>query len=251
MCLWFGTNKERIHKLVTQNTTQPDYYVPMLGITPAQKAVTNFQQQLAVFKGTECDVSTTTDQLCTFNTIDVSRCKGLTLNCCNKSETDILDCTSSWIMAAATSASSHTAKATGTSPEIEKRLLNYIENNNLAPPPGSTRPGEVSNISQLTQVYLNNVCASFDAVSQTAVVPTLKAFDCQSDTVDIYNQSDVNIRCAMGALSQLFPNTSSGAPSPSPWTLAPSTVPYLVAIGASGAAFLAIGIAAWAMAPSD
>jgi hypothetical protein len=177
-----------------------------------------------------CETRVADHELCDLDNIDVSKCSGLTVACCNRANVRILTCPPNFVLKAALSAASTTWESQGIQPQVLSRLQNYFRNKALPLPPVANG---TETIMQMTRIYLTDACQAFDFTSQIASLPKLTAYDCSNDLVDLYNQSDVRIRCAAGALVNLFPDTpATPSQTTTAWyQLSEQTLPVIAALG--------------------
>ena len=196
----------------------------------ANYTIDKFTRNLTTFKDTECAVRVVNKSVCNLNNVDISGCTSTTVNCCNDSAVSILTCTSSFIDQSASSALLSVYKTMSSSAQtsLADRLKQYLSN--IGGVTSSQQSEATSSISKAFGLYMKKSCNQLTVNEQNATMPSLRLTGCHNDVVNLYNRSDVNIRCAAGAISHLMPQlVPGGGPATLPfYTLNPRTKLYLL-----------------------
>ena len=207
-------------KLVAGGTTNP----------AATYTVQKFMNSLVTYKDNECTISFVDKPTCTLSNLDIDGCTSTTVNCCNDTAVSVLTCTSSFINQAASSAvvSVYSSLTSSAQAALSQRLANYLATNPDVP--ASDKADNTSSLSNQVAVYMKATCNAKTVVEQNASMPSLKLKGCHNDLLNVYNRSDVNIRCAAGAVSHLMPPLAPAAVAPAvnPFLLNPRTKLYLI-----------------------
>lgn len=225
-----------------------------MALSPAEVALARFYSELQVDANQQCTLTVGDQEVCNISDVNVEHCSNLELQCCNQANVAILSCTSAHVEASAvaaalgvinpTTVNSVTRSSTGDvnavfpglEQEIDARLKQFFINAKV------DEDTEGLTMQDRMSLYLNNVCQDFTFSDQTATVPTLYAYDCSEDVVNVYNNSDIRVRCAAGALTNLFPNTPPAA-TPPWYKLSQSTSPVLIAMASLAGLLLVLVIA--------
>jgi hypothetical protein len=196
----------------------------------ATYTVQKFMDSLTTYKDDECKITFVDKPTCTLSNLDIDGCTSTTVRCCNDSAVSVLTCTSSFINQAASSTlvSVYSSLTSSDQAALSQRLANYLATNPDVPP--SDKAANTSSLSKQVATYMKSVCNAKSVTEQNASMPSLKLKGCHNDLLNVYNRSDVNIRCAAGALSHLLPPMAAAAPPPAvnPFILSPRTKLYLV-----------------------
>lgn len=180
----------------------------------AGNAVSSFVTMLA--GSTQCSTGAHTRQSCALGNLDVAACSNLKFQCCNQDMVQVLSCDSSAVRAAAVASVMNALNASSgvaryTLPRLDNYLVNKANKRNV--------PG--MQVTERVTAYLDDACSAFVNTDQSTALPKLTEYQCSDDVVNAYNQADVSVQCAMGAISQLLPGSSwsSSAPQPAaaPW----------------------------------
>jgi len=204
----------------------------------ADLAVRKFTKEISKYNSTQCSIGTTQKSTCNLGNIEIEDCNNLTLACCNDANASILSCTSSYINESAVNAmvdSSSNALSSSTLARLDNYLLNDPEAKN---PFSKYFNTTTSSVKSKLSTYISTRCLAGNVVEQNVTLPSLKGKSCSSDVVSIYNRSDVQIRCAMGAISHLLPNESMATVEIPKWyVLTKKTQFYLTVLGCLAGAF--------------
>lgn len=176
---------------------------------PMTTAVNNLyrsllRQTVAKDINVSCEIRNVNVQSVNIGNTSLTNCKNVEINACNKSKVEILSCNAQALMDAAIDAVVATMEQSAKArDEVEKSLREMY--------------GDDVDISvvETLKVYLNQKCQMFNAVSQDITFGYIDGLDCDTVTLNLFNQSDINIQCAIAAISNLFV----------PATLAPSSLP--------------------------
>lgn len=192
----------------------------------ANAALQLFNKSLADASATECSIKLLDKSTCHVNNIDLTDCADVTIDCCNDSAASVLDCTSSFInkQAASAMATVYGNMPAGLQSSMSNKVLSYLENTGHAA--SSVGYADTASLTQALETYVATACTAQAVNDQAITVPSLKGTKCDTATILLYNRSDVNVRCAAGAITNLMPTTAI-TPAKRPW-LTQATVLYLV-----------------------
>ncbi len=202
----------------------------------ANTAVKSFMKNMSNFNEKECSIKVVDKAVCNLSNLDISSCPNSTVSCCNDSAVSVLTCTSSFISSQASSAMTNVYETQNPAVKqgLFKRLGNFLVN-------GGTNSSQISsNVTKNFGQYIKNICKEDLVTEQSAAVPSLKLRGCSSDVINVYNRSDVNIRCAAGAISQFFPQLTPGPPTVSVFQVSKQTGTYLIVLAGVFGAFMVL-----------
>ena len=162
--------------------------------SPAADAVNQFLSTLQdqTVKNVNCHLSIASQQVGNIHEVDIKNCS-INLKCCNSTNaTEIMACDPSSVLNAGVSA---ITAQTSKSPDNLAYLIRQL----------GALYDKSQPITNSVSTYLNQTCKAFDSTEQTIDI-SLTAIDCKNAAIDLYNFSDVNIRCGAAAISSLLPN---------------------------------------------
>ena len=202
----------------------------------ANTAINMFMSNMTNYNAKQCSINVVDKAVCNLSNLDISSCPNTTVACCNDSAVSVLTCTSSFI---STQASSAMTKVTVTqNPATKMRLIQRLR---TALVNGGTTSSQISSdVTKNFGTYIKNICKASTVTEQNAAMPSLRLKGCHDDVINVYNRSDVNIRCAAGAISQFFPQLTPGPPVISVFYISPQVQTYLLVIGAVFGAFMVL-----------
>ena len=202
----------------------------------ASTAVNMFMNNMTRYNDKQCSVKVVDKAVCNLSNLDISSCPNTTVACCNDSAVSVLTCTSSFIATQASSAmTSVTSKQNpATKDTLTKRLTNALVN-------GGTHSSQISSdVTKNFGTYITQICKATTAIEQNATMPSLRLKGCHDNLINVYNRSDVNVRCAAGAISQFFPLLTPGPPVVSIFKVSSQAQTYLLVMGAVFGAFMVL-----------
>jgi len=175
--------------------------------TPQETALANFWANLQDGENTyvqnECDVSARSISDIAFGNTDIQGCKGLVINSCNESKTQILSCKSEFLYKQA--ADAVMSVYTGAPNDIVASFLYLIDQSNSP------------DIHTRTVNYLKSSCGGVSNTLKRINVGPVKGVDCNNNIFNLYNHSTDNIQCVMGSIADMFaPAASAPGPGPGP-----------------------------------
>jgi len=196
----------------------------------AASGVTSFMDYLTTTVTTtkECEILDNQQGFLTLTDMNITNCTNLVINEVNCQTMQVFTCQPGVITKAVTQVITN---ANNASPTVQA----YVESQLAASGVGSK---VTVNITENLKEYMDAKCDSFTATSQSIQIPSWTASDCNNDIVNLYQTSDVNVRCAIGVLSALLPGI--GAPLPAPpklgsfFQISKAAVPILAGVGAVG-----------------
>ena len=204
---------------------------------PGADAVSDFLKSIDSIKRTECTINANVDKTCSVSNFDIQNCKNFNITCCNVGKVDITTCSAGIIIdTAKKSVKDAINKYPGLLKYIQTYINKYIADNGLSP---------AQAFEDGLTTYLLHECSDLTMVSQNASIPSLQALDCSNVYLNLYNLSDINIKCAAGAISAIFPSTvpPDGTDTNNYTSFSTDGIITMLTIGGAALIFMAVFIA--------
>jgi len=202
----------------------------------ANTAINMFMTNMTRYNQKQCSINVVDKAVCNLSNLEISSCPNTTVACCNDSAVSVLTCTSSFISSQASSAMTKVliTQNPATKERLVQRLRTALVNG------GTTSSNISSDVTKNFGHYINNICKASTVTEQNATMPSLRLQGCHDDVINVYNRSDVNIRCAAGAISHFFPALTPGPPSVSIFSVNSQVQTYLLVMGGVFGAFMVL-----------
>jgi hypothetical protein len=152
-------------------------------------------QMVASLVQKECSAVVRETETCLLNNLDISSCTNFELGCCNNLNSNIISCTDSKTLL-----------------DNIGRVIGEIYNNYpqavgyMAEQSGSSSTSQTSIVTKM-QSTVQAQCSAQAITSQTIDIPSITAHQCSDVFINLANNTSVDIRCAMGYLNSILPNT--------------------------------------------
>ena len=214
--------------------------------TPSDAAVSKFVNSVANYQEQECSIKALSRSVCDLGNLKITDCKNLTLACCNDSTITELNCTSEFLNKSATQAIVDVATSYNLSDKTSDYLDNYLLSSAMSSKYVNNMAQNTSllSLADKTSLYVKNACDLDNIAFQTVTLSSFKGTQCSSDIVNLYNRSDVKLKCTMGAITQLLPQEYAPAKKLAWYHITAQTKMYALVLGIIAAVFFVLALLA-------
>jgi hypothetical protein len=223
----------------------------MVKLSLGDTAIAEFTNKVSNYRDTQCSIQSVNAATCNLGQIEISSCNNLKIGCCNDANVSLLSCASSFIFSNAVASvidvtsGSKGNENTPAMSSLRQKLANYLQSSAVS---AKDYADTTSSITSQLSTYFKSTCNAQEVMEQTVAIPALKGNHCSSNVVAMFNRSDVVLRCAMGAISQLLPTDNAAQEykvPPLPWYhLTSKTKKYLIVMSCVLGAFIVLLILA-------
>ena len=203
---------------------------------------------------TQCDVRNVDTKSIRVGKVSLTDCKGIVIEACNKSQAQVLTCESGVLVKIVIDT---VTEVINNHPDLEPNIFDYMFDAFPQQTPDVT-------ITNLLKEYVTRTCNQFNVTNQEISLRSINGLRCNNDLVQLINQSDINIKCAVTSITELFngamaaPSVAPGpdAPKPKPtfpkvsksdYTLSPKAVPIVAALASLGFVFAVVLVGGYAL----